>query len=97
MTSKNITKASTSAIEMIWEAFFALMASANAWIAAKLPEIRINRNGQRIRLIANPESWEPVRSASTSVSVGRNVNVKIVASSADQNRMKTNAIQGTRG
>src|SRR5256885_16635280 len=66
-------------------------------MAAKLPEMRMNRKGQRIRLTPSPESSLPVRSARTSVTVGRRVNVKMVASKADQKRMKMNAIHGTPG
>src|SRR5512146_1375681 len=57
----------------------------------------MNRNGHRMRVTAQPDSSDPVRSASTSVSVGRSVKVKTVASSADQNRMNRKAIQGTPG
>ena len=66
-------------------------------MAAKLPEMRMKRNGHRMRLTESPVSSAPVRSAITSLTVGRSVNVKIVASRADQNRIKRNASHGTPG
>src|SRR6266571_8860778 len=64
---------------------------------AKLPAMMIARKIQRITISAKPLTSYPVRSASSSLIVGRNVNVKIVASTADQTISRKNAGQGTPG
>src|SRR6266404_5024107 len=51
---------------------------------AKLPAMMIARKIHRITIRAKPLTSYPVRSASSSLIVGRSVNVKIVASTADQ-------------
>src|SRR2546422_684615 len=96
-TSKNITNPSNTAVVTICIVFFVAIASVRAWMAAKLPAIRMTRNGHRMTVTQNGETSPPVRSAMTSVMSGRRVNVKIVASRTAQITMNRNASHGTPG
>ena len=64
---------------------------------AKLPAMMIARKIHRIRISAKPLTSYPVRSASSSLIVGRRVNVKIVASTADHTINRTKAGHGMPG
>ena len=64
---------------------------------AKLPAMRKNRKNQRTGITNSLFGTKPVMSASTSVIVGINVKLKIVASSPDQTSVSITAIQGTPG
>src|SRR6266511_815176 len=61
---------------------------------AKLPAMMIARKIHRIRISAKPLTSYPVRAASRSLIVGRRVNVKIVASTADHTINRTKAGHG---
>ena len=96
-TSKNMTAASAITMPTIRDVCRDLIASPSTWMAAKLPEMMRNKKGHRIRLTTRPDTSPPMMSANSSLTVGRSVNVKIVASSADQNRIKMKASHGTPG
>src|SRR5258706_133620 len=63
---------------------------------AKLPAMMIVRKNHSTRMSAIGLTSKPVRSASSSLIVGRSVTVKIVASTADQTISRTRA-HGTAG
>src|SRR5690242_12433394 len=96
-TSNKATVISTRTIDTICPTARVLIASFSTWIHAKLPPMMMNRKNHSSTTSASGFTAYPVRSARSSAMVGRSVNVKIVASIADQNTSSTNAIHGTPG
>ena len=89
-----MTALSTMTICMMLPQFFSLIASAITWTQAKLPATSMNRNNQSSGAITRGSGSNPVRPPKTSLSVGRSVKVKIVASTADQTTSARNATHG---
>ena len=81
-------------IETMLPIFLPLMASVMTWTQAKLPATSMKRKIQSIGCMTRGLTSVPVRLSKTSLSVGVNVNVKIVASTADQRMRIRNATHG---